>query len=77
MLVSYSRDDERNNQSDKELNSNAESSRPQQNSNLVGENFRSLLNTNSRENSEMTIETTRVRKILTWLLENPMTLSIA
>ena len=33
---------------------------PHQNSNLVGEDFRSLLNTNSRENSEVTIETTRI-----------------
>ena len=36
------------------------STRPQQSSNLFGEDFRSLLNTNSRENSEMTIETTRM-----------------
>ena len=27
---------------------------------MIGEDFRSLLNTNSRENSEMTIETTRM-----------------
>ena len=33
--------------------------RPQQNSNVVGEDFRSLL-TNSREHSEITIETTRI-----------------
>ena len=36
------------------------SSRPQQNSNIIGEDFRLLLNTNSRENSEITIETTRM-----------------
>ena len=36
------------------------SRRPQQGSNLIGEDFRSLLNTNSRENSEIAIETTRL-----------------
>ena len=36
------------------------SSRPQQSSNAIGEDFRSLLNTNSRENSEITIETSRL-----------------
>ena len=59
MLDSYSKNDERNEQSDNELNLDSGSSRPQQNSNLAGEVFRSLLNTNSRENSEITIETTR------------------
>ena len=59
MLGSYSRDDDRNDQSEKELNLDSESSRPQQNSILTGDDFRSLLNTNRRENSEMTIETTR------------------
>ena len=38
----------------------SESSRPQQSSNVIGEDFRSLLNKNSRENSEITIETTRL-----------------
>ena len=42
-----------------ELNLDSESSRPQRNSNVTGETFRSLL-TNSRENSEATIETTRL-----------------
>ena len=60
MLGSYSRNDERNNQSEDEMNLDSGSDRPQQNSNLVGEDFRSLLNDNSRENSEMTIETTRM-----------------
>ena len=60
MLGSYSRDEDRNNESENEVNLDSESSRPQQNSNLVGEDFRSLLNTNSRENSELTIETTRM-----------------
>ena len=60
MLGSYSRDDERNDHSENELNRDSGSSRPQQSSNLVGEDFRSLLNTNSRENSEVTIETTRM-----------------
>ena len=48
MLGSYARDEERIEQSENESN------RPHQNSNLV-EDFRSLLNTNSRENSEVTI----------------------
>ena len=59
MLGSYSRDENRNDNSEVELNMDSGSSRPQQNSNLAGENFGSLLNTNSRENNEMTIETTR------------------
>ena len=60
MLGSYSRDDEENNISENELNLDSGSSRPQQSSNAIGEDFRSLLNTNSRENSEITIETTRL-----------------
>ena len=60
MLGSYSRDVDGNNESENEVNLDSGSSRPQQNSNLVGEDFRSLLNTNSRENSEITIETTRL-----------------
>ena len=60
VLGSYARDDERDDQSENELNLVWGSSRPQQSSNLVGEVFRSLLNTNSRENSEVTIETTRM-----------------
>ena len=38
----------------------AVANRLHQNPNLVGEDFRSLLNTNSRENSEVTVETTRL-----------------
>ena len=60
MLGSYSRDDEENNMSENEMNLGSGSSRPQQSSNVIGEDFRSLLNTNSRENSEITIETTRL-----------------
>ena len=60
MLGSYSRDEERNDHSGSELNLDSGSIRPQQSFNLIGENFRSLLNTNSRENSGMTIETTRM-----------------
>ena len=60
MLGSYARDDERIEQSENELNLESGSNRPHQNSNLAGEDFRSLLNTNSRENSEITIETTRM-----------------
>ena len=60
MLGSYSRDDEENNMSENEMNLGSGSSRPQQSSNVIGEDFRSLLNTNSRENSEITIQTTRL-----------------
>ena len=60
MLGSYSRDDDENIASENEVNLDSWSSRPQQNSNVIGEDFRSLLNTNSRENSEITIETTRM-----------------
>ena len=60
LLGSYSRDDERKNDSENEVNLDSGSSRPKQNSNLVGEDFRSLLNTNRRENSEITIETSRM-----------------
>ena len=60
MLGSYSRDDEENNFSENEVNLDSGSSRPQQSSNVLGEDFRSLPNTNSRENSEFTIETTRL-----------------
>ena len=60
MLGSYSRDDEENNISENEVNLDSVSSRPQQSSNVLGEDFRSLPNTNSRENSEFTIATTRL-----------------
>ena len=57
MLGSYSRDDVGNDQSENGLNLDSESSRPQRNSNVTGEDFRSLL-TNSREKNEATIGTT-------------------
>ena len=60
MLGSYSRDEEENMTSGNEVNLDSGSSRPQQNSNVIGEDFRSLLNTNSRENSGSTVETTRM-----------------
>ena len=56
MLGNYSTDDEGNYQSESELNLDPVSIAPQGNSNVVGEDFRSL----RRENSEMTIETTRM-----------------
>ena len=59
MLGSYSRNNEENDLSENDINLDSESSRPQRNSNVSGEDFRSLL-TNSRENSEATIETTRL-----------------
>ena len=61
MLGSYSRDENGNDGSENEVNLDSGSSTPPQNSNLVGEeDFRSLLNTNSRENSDITVETTRM-----------------
>ena len=60
MLGSYDRDDERAEQSESELNLDSGSNRLHQNPNLAGEDFRSLLNTNSRGNSEVTVETTRL-----------------
>ena len=75
---SYSRDDEENNGSEKEMNLDAGSSRPQQKSNVIGEDFRSLLNTISRENSEITIETNRmiVKKYLIKCREDWMRLKL-
>ena len=60
MLGSYTRGDEENNVSEDGVNLDSGCSRPQQSSNLLGEDFRSLLNTNSRENSDIAIETTRL-----------------
>ena len=60
MIGNYSRDEDRNEQSQSELNFNLGSNRPQQSSNLIGEVFRSFLNTNGRKNSEMTVETNRM-----------------
>ena len=59
MLGSYSINNEENDLSEKDMNLDSESSRPQRNSNVTGEDSRSLL-TNSRENSEAKIETTRL-----------------
>ena len=60
MIRSYSREDENNNATENEANLDSGYNRPQQSSNVIGESFRSLLNTNSRENSEITIENTRM-----------------
>ena len=60
MLGSYSSEDEDNNASENGAHLESGSNRPQQSSNVIGEDIRSLLNTNSRENSEITIETTRM-----------------
>ena len=59
MLGSYSRNNEENDLSENDINLDSESSRPQRNSNVTGEDIRSLL-TNSRENSEATIGKTRL-----------------
>ena len=60
MIGNYPRNGDGNEESESELNLDLGSNRPQQSSNLIGEDFRSLLNTNSRENSEMTVETNRL-----------------
>ena len=49
MLGSYSREDEDNNASENEANLESVSNRPQQSSIVIGDDFRSLLKTNSRE----------------------------
>ena len=58
MLGNYPRGDEKN-YSDCELNLDPVSFRIQRNSNVAGDDDRSV-RTNSRENSEITIETTRM-----------------
>ena len=60
MLGRYSRNEEVNDQNDSDINLDSESNKLKQNSKLVGEEFRSLLNTYSREISEITIGTTRM-----------------
>ena len=60
MLGRYSRNHEEDNASENEVNLDSGSSRPQHSSYVIGEDFRSLLNTNCRENSEINIETTRI-----------------
>ena len=59
MLGNYSRENEGNYQSDSELNLDPVSVQSQLNSNVVGEDFRSLLS-NSREYSQITMKTTRI-----------------
>ena len=70
MLGSYAKNNDRISQSDDDMNLDSESNRSQQNSNLVDEDFRSLLNTNSTKNSEMTIKTTRMISVV---IENQVT----
>ena len=60
LLGSYSRNDEVKDQNDSDFNLVSESNRLQRQSNTVGEDFKSLLNTKSRQISEMIIETTRM-----------------
>ena len=59
LLGSYSINVEVNDHSESELNLNLGSSRTQRDSNVTGEDIRSPL-TNSKESSEITIETTRI-----------------
>ena len=58
MLENYSRNEEGNHQSENEQTLNSEYSRPQRNSNVTDDFWSQL--TNSKENSEITIETTRL-----------------
>ena len=60
MLESYSRNEVRNEQNESDVDLDQESKRLQRNTNPVSENFKSLLNTSSRANREMTIGTTRM-----------------
>ena len=60
LLGSYSRNNDENDQGNSDVDLDSESIRLQRNSTLVGEDFRSLLYTNSREKSEMNIKTTRM-----------------
>ena len=59
MLGSFSRKEVRNEQNKSDVDVDLESSRLQRITVIVSEDFRSPLNTNSKENNEMTIETTR------------------
>ena len=60
MRGSYSNNDERIDQDESDVNVDSESYSLLRSSNLVGEVFRSLLNTNRTVNSEMTKETTEM-----------------
>ena len=53
MFGSYSKDDEENNASQNEVNLDSGHNRPHQSSKVIGGDLRSLLKTNSRENSEI------------------------
>ena len=55
MLGSYSRNNEENDLGENDMNFDSESSRPQQNFNVTGEDFRSLL-TNSREKVKLLLK---------------------
>ena len=57
-LEAYSRINLSSNQDGRDVEADLESSEPQQNVEAIGECFKSLLNSNCRENSEITIETT-------------------
>ena len=57
MLGTFPRSNLESDQGDRDINVGLESVGTQQNINQNGEDFKSLLNTNSRENSEITIET--------------------
>ena len=60
MLGAYSRNELDSKQEDSHKEVDLESNGPQQDVNPNSKDFRSLLNTNSRKNSENTIETTRL-----------------
>ena len=60
MLSSLSRGKIEDDQNEDDINLDLESDRPQRKAIPVSQNFRSILNTNSRENSDVTIETVRM-----------------
>ena len=60
MLGSYSRNELENNSEDRKIEVDLASERPRQDVVQNSEDFRSLLNSNSRENSETTLETVRL-----------------
>ena len=62
ILGSYSRNEKEHHQGDNEMNVDPESGESQNNGKPIRGDFGSLLNTNSRENIEITAETARINK---------------
>ena len=59
MLVNYQEDDQVRDEDISNTDFDLESRRPQRETNSISGNFRSILNTNASENSEITVETSR------------------